>query len=76
MPRDKTGEYRAVAQDCVDVASRTNDQPRRSRLLHMALMWLRLAEQAEKNDKTDLVYETPTGDGGMPDTDLCKSGRE
>jgi hypothetical protein len=31
------------------------------RLLNMALVWMRLAEQAEKNDKTDVVYETPVG---------------
>ena len=28
-------------------------------LIHMAESWMRLAQQAEKNSTTDLVYETP-----------------
>jgi len=52
----KVDEYRINSQDCLDVAEGCHDAPRRSRLLNMALMWLRLAEQAERNDKTE--YET------------------
>jgi len=29
--------------------------------MEMARAWLRLAEQAEKNSRLDLVYESPTG---------------
>jgi hypothetical protein len=32
----------------------------RSELDHLALSYLRLADQAERNAATDIVYETPT----------------
>jgi hypothetical protein len=51
--------YRLNARDCLDVAERCQDEPRRTRLLGMALVWLRLAEQAQRNATTDVVYETP-----------------
>jgi hypothetical protein len=41
-----------MAEDCSDSAYRLA-------LLERAQVWLRLAEQAEKNSQTDLVYETP-----------------
>jgi hypothetical protein len=31
----------------------------RAILIEMAQRWLRLAQQAEKNDKTELIYEPP-----------------
>jgi len=30
-----------------------------AKLIDMATSWLKLAEQAEKNSRTDLTYETP-----------------
>jgi hypothetical protein len=50
--------YRSKATVCVDLAARTADSEARLWLLHMAHAWRALAEQADKNDKIDLVYET------------------
>ena len=51
--------YRLHAAHCVDLASRISDAEGRLTLLAMAQSWLALAEQAEKNGETVLVYETP-----------------
>ncbi len=40
------------------MASSMTDPDSRASLLEMAGKWLRLAELAEKNARTDLVYET------------------
>ena len=64
MAQDRTGEYRAIAQDCLDAANRSGDQPRRYRLLDMAQMWFRLAERAERNGKTNMVHATGSGQSG------------
>lgn len=60
--------YRINAQECFDVAERCQEIRRRMQLLNMALMWLRLVEQAEINGKTDLVYESPPQNSGTPDS--------
>jgi len=36
------------------------DPQQRLVLLDMASCWLKLAQQAEKNSRLDLVYETPS----------------
>ena len=51
--------YRANAAECLVMASSVTDASNRASLLNMASAWLRLAELAEKNSRTDLVYETP-----------------
>jgi hypothetical protein len=51
--------YRANAAECLVMASSMMDPDSRASLLEMAWRWLRLAELAEKNAHTDLVYETP-----------------
>ena len=48
--------YADFAADCVLLAGRTTDPTSKVRLLDMAAVWLRLADQAE--EKTDRVYET------------------
>jgi hypothetical protein len=35
------------------------DPIRRLMLVDLAATWMRLAEQAEKNNRIDVVYETP-----------------
>jgi len=50
--------YRANAAECLVMASSVTDTNNRASLLNMASAWLRLAELAEKNGRTDLVYET------------------
>jgi hypothetical protein len=51
--------YRQNAIDCLRLASETNDPGGKVVLLDMAQSWVRLADQAQKNLRTDLVYETP-----------------
>jgi hypothetical protein len=56
---DSAELYRANAAECLVMASSMTDPENRASLLSMASGWLRLAELAEKNSRTDLVYETP-----------------
>jgi hypothetical protein len=51
--------YRHNAAKCLELADKTSDVTLRLGLIDMAHVWLRLAEQAEKNSHLDLVYETP-----------------
>lgn len=55
----KAEEYRRRAAQCVELAQQHSDPEQKLKLMKMAQAWLRLAEQAEKNSQTDLVYETP-----------------
>jgi hypothetical protein len=52
-------EYRRNAIECLRIADETITARSRVLLIHMAEAWMRLAQQAEKNLTTDLVYETP-----------------
>jgi hypothetical protein len=52
--------YQQYARDCYRFASETNDFVTKNELLVMARAWVRLADQAEKNSRQDLVYETPS----------------
>jgi hypothetical protein len=55
-----TGEYRAHAAECVQLAQQISDPKSKSSLLDMARAWLALVTQSEKNSEaTTLVYETP-----------------
>jgi hypothetical protein len=69
MPRSEDAkDYLARARHCLDIAS-AMDSPRRLILLEMAQAWTRLAEQAERNRRSNLVYETPRRakrDGSRP----------
>ncbi len=56
---NKAEEYRRNAVDCLRMAERTVDLAARATLLDMAQSWRILAEQAERNSATDVVYETP-----------------
>jgi hypothetical protein len=62
MPEDAK-EYLARARHCLDIASAMQG-PRRLILLEMAQAWSRLARQAERNRKADIVYETPRRSNG------------
>ncbi len=55
----KSELYRANAAECLVMASSMTERDNRVSLLDMAGSWLRLAEQAEKNRRNDMVYETP-----------------
>jgi hypothetical protein len=51
--------YSDFAADCVRLAGQTTDPASKLRLRDMAVVWIRLADQTEKNSQTDLVYEAP-----------------
>ena len=51
--------YRERAVECVRLARRVSDPRQRAVLQEMARAWLRLHDQAEKNARTDVTYETP-----------------
>ena len=57
--RDEADTYRDHATDCLALAGDASDVRHRLALLDIARVWLDLADQAEKNAATDLVYETP-----------------
>jgi hypothetical protein len=57
-------EYRRHAAECLRAAERTTDLAARVALLDVARAWHSLADQAERNRKTDLVYETPPPPAG------------
>jgi hypothetical protein len=63
---DDAEEYRQRAQHCIEIASGLTDQEQKLDILDMAMAWLRLAEQAEKNRTTDVVYATPGA--GLPES--------
>jgi hypothetical protein len=55
----KADEYRRNAASCLQLVDKTGDPAERTFLLDMARAWHNLANQAERNSRTDLVYETP-----------------
>lgn len=52
--------YRMRAAQCTKLAQKATDSEAKLALLDMAQAWLSLAEQADKNAETTLVYETPS----------------
>jgi len=53
-------EYRLNAVNCLSVAEGLTDPAKKAALIAQARSWFALAEQAERNSKADVVYETPT----------------
>jgi hypothetical protein len=52
-------EYRNAALACIQLADTWRDPQSRMVLVRMVQMWAGLADQAVKNSRTDLTYETP-----------------
>ena len=48
VSRDRADQYRRHAQQCLEVASTLRSHQARDVLLHMAQVWLRLAENYEE----------------------------
>jgi len=68
-------EYLARARHCLDIASAV-EASRRLILFEMAQAWMRLAERAERNRKSDTVYEPPRpsrGNDRAPGQDTADS---
>jgi hypothetical protein len=57
-PVDDAEKYRLRAFECVEAAANISDGAMRLTLLNIAQGWLRLAEQAEKNQAIDIIYTT------------------
>jgi hypothetical protein len=55
----KSQDYRRNAVSCLQLVDKTNDPAEKAYLLEMARAWHNLAEQVERNNASDLVYETP-----------------
>ena len=55
----KSEDYRRNAVSCLQLVDKTNDPAEKAYLLEMARAWHNLAEQVERNNAADLVYETP-----------------
>jgi hypothetical protein len=51
--------YRSYAAECFRYAMMMTDLESRSSLRRMALAWVDLADQAERNSRNDVVYEPP-----------------
>ena len=51
-------DYRRHAAECLEVAATLADPQKRMAMIAMAESWRHLAMQAEKNLRTDVVYET------------------
>jgi hypothetical protein len=51
--------YRLYARECFQIAENVADPGTKAWLIELAQSWLVLAQQAEKNLTSDLVYETP-----------------
>jgi hypothetical protein len=58
--------YRERAAECFRLARRVNDPRQRALLLEMARAWLQLHDQAEKNARADVTYETPPPQQSIP----------
>ena len=58
-PVSNPDQYRHHALDCLRLANETSDPGAKAVPLDMAQSWVRLADHAQKNLRTDLIYETP-----------------
>lgn len=63
-------EYRARADTFLEMAGRETDAANRKEYERLAQCYVRLADMADRNSGTDLVYETPAG---VPDSDTPES---
>jgi len=58
--------YRVKAAELTALAKAETDPFGKSEYYKLAQSYLRLAEQAERNSETDIVYETPTAPREQP----------
>lgn len=55
----RSDDYRHNAANCLAVAEHTKEPGAKALLIAMARSWYLLADQAEKNSQSDLVYGPP-----------------
>src|SRR5260221_11192856 len=65
-PMTPADAYLIKAGDLAALARAESDPFQRAELERLSLAYLRLAEQAERNSLTDLVYETPPTSSDQP----------
>jgi hypothetical protein len=71
---ERVRDYHRHAAECVLLAEQVRDLETKAKLLAMAQAWSRLADLAERNVHTDIVYEyaprrpISRGDGGVSPT--------
>jgi hypothetical protein len=53
-------KYRVLAADIQARARKEPDRRTRAEFEYLSLAYLRLADQADRNAQSDIVYETPT----------------
>jgi hypothetical protein len=58
-------QYRVKAGDLISLARAESDIFRKAELEKLAQAFLRLAEQADRNSRTDVIYEPPPGRPAM-----------
>ena len=51
--------YRSHAAECLRLAMKAADAESRASMRRIAIAWIDLAEQAERNQRNDTVYEAP-----------------
>lgn len=66
MPAD---QYRVLAAQFMARAKSEQNVKLRSEWQYLAVCYLRIAEQADRNSETDVVYEPPLKDGGAASTE-------
>jgi hypothetical protein len=61
--------YRTLAARFMAQAKSEQNLKLRSEWQYLAVCYLRIAEQADRNSRTDVVYEPPLKDGGAANRD-------
>jgi hypothetical protein len=59
-------QYRIRAGDLAAFARAERDPFQKAEFERLSQAYLRLADQADRNSRTDLVYETPSGSPDLP----------
>jgi len=65
-PMTPADQYRVKAGDLAALAKAEKDPFGKAEYERLSLAYLRLAEQAERNSRTDLVYEAPPAPHEQP----------
>ena len=55
-------EYRLNAVNCLAQAEQNTDHSTKAAMIARARSWFALADQADRNSETDVVYEPPPND--------------
>jgi hypothetical protein len=72
----KSEDYRRNAVSCLQLVDKTDDPAEKAYLLEMARAWHNLAEQVERNNAADLVYETPPPRPPVPEQPVSQQQQQ